>query len=290
MSEWAMIIDVALCTNCRNCWLACKDEHVDNRFPGYAEPQPLHGHDWIDIRVRERGSFPMVDVAYLPVMCQHCEDAPCRTADGAVRQREDGIVVIDPDKAKGRREIVDSCPWGAIFWNEELELPQKWDFDAHLLDAGWSTPRCVQVCPTGALRAEKLDAAERARLVAAEGLETLPPGVVAPDRGGDAHGGRPRVLYRNLHRFTRHFLGGTVLSEGSGGQLDAVEGAEVSLDLGEDAPRSATTDSFGDFRIDDIADGASYGLTIRWQGRVVHESRGRVEGGSLSLGDITVGR
>ena len=115
--KWALFVDVARCHNCRNCFIACKDEHVDNDYPGYAAPQPRHGHAWIDIRTRERGAAPMVDVAHVPVMCNHCEDAPCmKAAPDAVSRRPDGIVIIDPVKAKGRRDLVDACPYGAIHW------------------------------------------------------------------------------------------------------------------------------------------------------------------------------
>ncbi|MGB4066515.1 MAG: hypothetical protein WBK08_00655, partial [Nitrospira sp.] len=77
MDKWNLIIDVAKCENCRNCTLAVKDEHCDNDFPGYAAPQPKHGHDWIKISRRVRGSAPMVDVTYLLTTCNHCDNAPC---------------------------------------------------------------------------------------------------------------------------------------------------------------------------------------------------------------------
>ena len=54
-----------------------------------------------------------------------------------MRKRDDGIVLIDPVKAKGRQDLVDACPYGHIWWNEELKVPQAWPFDAHLLDQGW---------------------------------------------------------------------------------------------------------------------------------------------------------
>src|SRR5208282_1135488 len=44
-----------------------------------------------------------------------------------------------------------ACPYGVIFWNEARNIPQKCTFCAHLLDDGWKEPRCVEVCPTGAL-------------------------------------------------------------------------------------------------------------------------------------------
>ena len=46
--------------------------------------------------------------------------------DGAVYKGDDGIVIIiDPEKAKGQKEIVDTCPYRAIYWNEEKDVPQK---------------------------------------------------------------------------------------------------------------------------------------------------------------------
>jgi len=158
MSKWNMIIDVAECTNCNLCTLATMDEYVDNDWPGYAAPMPKHGHKWIDIKQKERGQAPFIDIAYLPTTCNHCDNAPCMAAaPDAVTKREDGIVLIDPVKAKGRRDLVESCPYGAIYWNAEKEIPQHWIFDAHLLDQGWKQPRCVTVCATNALMAVKVE-------------------------------------------------------------------------------------------------------------------------------------
>jgi Fe-S-cluster-containing dehydrogenase component len=108
MSKWNLIVDVARCENCNNCVLAAKDELVGNEFHGYSAPHPSQGPGVFRIRRRVHGSTPMVDAAYLPVMCNPCDDAPCikASADGAIRKRDDGIVIIDPVKAKGRRELV----------------------------------------------------------------------------------------------------------------------------------------------------------------------------------------
>jgi Fe-S-cluster-containing dehydrogenase component len=69
----------------------------------------------------------------------------------------DGIVIIDPVKAKGQKAIVNSCPYRVIFWNAELEIPQKCTLCAHRLDEGEKQPRCVEACPTGALVFGDLD-------------------------------------------------------------------------------------------------------------------------------------
>jgi Fe-S-cluster-containing dehydrogenase component len=256
--KWALFIDVAKCHNCRNCYVACKDEHVGNAFPGYSAPQPRHGHDWIAITTRERGEPPMVDVAHLPTMCNHCEDAPCvaKSTDGAVYRRADGIVMIDPDKARGRREIVDSCPYGAIWWNDEEQLAQKWTFDAHLIDRGWKEPRCVQVCPTGAMTAAKLDDAALAAHIGSERLEVLNP----------EYATRPRVFYRNLHRYFGCFVAGTIVAEADGVE-DCVDGASVELRKDGRVVASATSDAFGEFKIDALAeDSGAYEIVVRARG------------------------
>lgn len=220
MKKWNLIIDVAECTNCNLCTLAAMDEYVGNDFPGYSAAMPKHGHRWIDIRQKERGQVPMIDVAYAPTMCNHCDDAPCIKADrsGAIRKRDDGIVLIDPEKAKGQRQLVDACPYGHIWWNEERQLPQAWTFDAHLIDQGWQQTRGQQVCPTGAMRAIRIEDAAMERLAREEELEVMKP----------EWGAKPRVYYKNLWRYSKCFIGGTV-SAMVGGCVDCVEGARVQL-------------------------------------------------------------
>ncbi len=254
-SKWNMIVDVARCDNCRVCFLAVKDEHTGNDFPGYAAPQPAQGHNWLDIRRRERGSYPLVEAHFMPVMCNHCDDAPCIKAakNGAVRKRDDGIVIIDPDKSRGQKQIVDACPYGAISWNEERQIPQAWIFDAHLLDQGWTKTRAEQGCPTGVFRSLKVDDQEMQRIQADEGLEVLQPEL----------GTRPRVYYRNLHLMTRCFAGGTVVVHVRGVE-ECAAGAEVVLKhQGREVART-TTDTFGEFKFDGLAKNSGpYALEAR---------------------------
>lgn len=277
MSKWNLIVDVANCTNCNNCTLAVHDEHVGNDFPGYAGEMPKHGHKWIDIERRERGQGTAVDVAYVPTMCQHCDDAPCIKAarDGAAYKRDDGIVIIDPGKSRGQKQIVDACPYGAVFWNEELEIPQYWLFDAHLLDSGWPEPRCVSVCPTGALRAVRADDATMQQMAEREGLEDLRPDLAT----------RPRVRYKNLWRYNRDFVAGTVSVERDG-MVECQAGARVSLRRDGAVIGEAVTDGFGDFKLDRlIADGMTCTLEIAADG-YAPLTRDVVLSGSVNLGDI----
>ena len=246
-SKWNMIIDVARCDNCRICFLANKDEHIGNDFPGYAAPQPAQGHNWIEIERKERGSYPIVEAHFMPVMCNHCDDAPCMKAakNGAVTKRADGIVIIDPVKAKGQNAIAEACPYGAVSWNEELQLPQAWIFDAHLLDAGWTQPRAEQSCPTDVFRSVKVDDQEMQRIRLEEGLEVLRPEL----------GTKPRVYYKNLHLMTKCLVGGSVTAIVNGVE-ECAEGAVVVLKhKGREVARSMT-DTFGEFKFDKLEPGS----------------------------------
>lgn len=276
MNRWNLIIDVTKCNNCNNCVMSAKDEYIGNDFPGYSAPQPKAGHDWIGIDRHVRGSGSMIDVTYVPRMCNHCDDAPCvRAGDGAVVKRDDGIVLIDPVKARGRRDLVDACPHGAVWWNEELQIPQAWTFDAHLLDAGADAPRCVTSCATGAMSSLKITDAEMAGIVAREGLQGMLPET------------RPRVHYKGLEITRTAFLGGNVCARSADGLLENVEDATVRLDLHDGAPaRSLHTDVWGDFKFDGLDQPPqSYTLTIHHPRHGTAEVSGNCET-SQSIGSI----
>src|SRR5512136_2224779 len=179
MARYGMVIDINKCTGCYNCFLSCRDEFAGNEYRGYSAAQPMEGQNWIRVIEKERGKYPKVKVAYTPIPCMHCEDATCVAAakDGAIYRRKDGIVLIDPEKSAGQKGLVSTCPYRVIYWNEEKQVPQKCTFCAHLLDKGWKEPRCVEVCPTGALIFGDLDDpnSEVAKLVASGKTEALHP-------------------------------------------------------------------------------------------------------------------
>ena len=154
---------------------------------------------------RERGKYPKIKVAYMALPCMHCENAPCVTlsANNAVYRRPDGIVIIDPEKAKGQKEIVTLCPYRVIYWNEEKGIPQKCTFCAHLLDDGWKEPRCAEACPTSAIVFGDLDdpESEVSKLVASGKAEMLHP----------EYGLKTSVQYIGL---PKRFIAGTVVFAG----------------------------------------------------------------------------
>jgi Fe-S-cluster-containing dehydrogenase component len=280
MKKWNMIIDVAECTNCNLCTLATMDEYVGNDWPGYSKPMPKHGHKWINILQKERGQVtgnaPMIDIAYVPTMCNQCDDAPCvAKGGGAVEKRADGIVLIDPEKAKGRKDLVDACPYGHIWWNEEHQVPQAFNFDAHLIDQGWQQTRGHQSCPTGAMRAVYVEDEVMARQAKDEGLEVMRPELNT----------KPRVYYRNLWRYSKCFIGGSLSAEANG-VVDCVEGATVRLLRNGQPVAELQSDNYGDFKFDKLDENSgAYTVEIEAQG---HKKK-TVEadlGVSINLGEI----
>ncbi|MCC6779171.1 MAG: carboxypeptidase regulatory-like domain-containing protein [Hyphomicrobiales bacterium] len=272
-TNYAMAIDVSRCIGCYNCVLACRDEHAGNDHLPVAVAQPEHGQRWIDVREQERGSFPRVHVSYVPVPCQQCADAPCIDGSGAVYRRNDGIVLIDPARAVGRRDIVSTCPYRAIFWNASLDVPQKCTFCAHLLDAGWKEPRCVEVCPTQALVFGDISAPESpiSQLRATSALEELQPSL----------GLRPQVGYLGLPQ--RFLTGEVVLSDKP--DIPA-EGVGVSLRC-DGRVSTTVTDNFGDFEFSGLAANATYLLSIEHPGYHAHKIT-VAEHGDLDVGTIAL--
>jgi len=257
MKKWNLVIDVALCENCNCCLLACKDEFVGNNYEGYSNEQPLHGQRWINIMTKERGHGSLVDVAYLPIPCMHCDDPGCmkKSDNGSIYKREDGIVMIDPVKAKGDREVASACPYGAIWWNDTLEVPQKCTFCAHLLDDGHREPRCVQACPTGALKVFRIEEPEMQEITSKEDLEELHP----------EFGTKPRVRYKNLYRYLECFIAGSV-SYANNNVKECAANAKVCLLNAETQVAETQTDFFGDFKFDKIPQGSGkYKLEIQFQ-------------------------
>jgi len=244
VKSWYFIIDIEKCENCNNCFLSCKDEYVNNDWPGYSLSQPEHGHKWINILDKERGQYPLVDVSYLPILCMHCDEAPCINVakNGAIYKRPDGIVIIDPVKSKGQANLINVCPYHAIWWNAEKEIPQKCTLCAHLLDDGWNKTRCVQSCPTGALRVLLAEDAEVKKIIEEEKLE-----IYLPERKT-----RPRVYYKNLYRYTSCFITGSVATN-KGGKEECAEGVRIALnDSHGEKIRECVTDNYGDFKLDGL--------------------------------------
>jgi hypothetical protein len=115
-----------------------------------------------------------------------------------------------------------------------------------------------------------------ARLVREQDLEVLKPEV----------GTKPRVYYRNLWRYSKCFIGGS-LAEERQGIVECVEGASVQLVKDGASLAVTTTDNFGDFKFDRLDENSgNYSVQIFSDGRskVLQVNLGT----SVNLGEIRI--
>jgi len=249
MKNYALIVDVDKCTQCYNCVLSCKDEHFESDFSPISTGCKELGQNWLDIKIVERGENDQVLVDCWPEGCRHCADPACvKAGGGAAYKRQDGIVILDPAKAKDEA-IAGACPYGAIVWNDEKGVAQKCTMCAHLLDAGEREPRCVEACPTSCLMFGDLnDPDSKVSKLTAEHPE------LAAQTG----------MVRYCNKAGRIIAGCVYLSE-----KEVAEGAEVRLLDGKTVVSKALSNGFGDFRFKNVSEDAAYSLEISYPGRSV---------------------
>jgi tetrathionate reductase subunit B len=267
------VIDVGICNGCYCCQISCKDEHVGNDWSPIAKPQPDTGQFWMKLNEYIRGTVPKVKMHYIPVPCMHCDEAPCIPAcptEGVIYKRDDGLVIIDPEKCTGCKACVDACPYGAIFFNESLNIAQKCTGCAHLLDGGeWKVPRCADSCPTEAIKFG--DESEFKDLIAK--AEVLKPESKT----------KPRVYYLNI---PKKFIGGTVYDPV---EKEVIIGATCTLTGPKAKTYTAKTDAFGDFWFQGLAD-STYSLNIEARGFAAKKFAKLNTEKDINLGDIPLAK
>lgn len=105
------LFDASLCNGCYGCQFICKDEHCGNDWSPYAAKQPVSGQFWCKLEQEDRGKVPEVKINYKPVMGAQNEKIR-EYAPEVLMEREDGLIVIDTEKAKGRKDIADKFEIG----------------------------------------------------------------------------------------------------------------------------------------------------------------------------------
>jgi molybdopterin-containing oxidoreductase family iron-sulfur binding subunit len=185
MTKFGMVIDLSRCVGCQTCAVACKVENNEPLGIWWNRVLTVGGKN-ID---QPSGDFPTVQMNYLPLACQHCENAPCVKVcpvDATYRRPSDGVVLIDYDRCIGCRYCMAACPYGVrtFNWSDPQYSPgmgfstghqgdhidpdqssgsnrrvftpsrprgvvEKCSFCVQRIDQGVA-PFCIQVCPTGA--------------------------------------------------------------------------------------------------------------------------------------------
>ena len=157
-----MVIDLKKCIGCNACANNCKQEH--GTPPGITRAKVVK---------KEEGVYPTCTRISLPLLCMHCENAPCVDAcpsGASQRDPQTGVVTADKDQCIGCKACIVACPYGARYYRADnkgyfgdtltpyeqvmyKDMPKgvvdKCDFCADRRRQGLE-PACVQSCIAGA--------------------------------------------------------------------------------------------------------------------------------------------
>lgn len=162
--RYGMAIDLNRCIGCHTCSVACK---MANNLPNgiWWNRVMTVGGDSIDTAA---GTYPNNKMGFMPVNCQHCENAACVKAcpvGATYKRKEDGIVMQDYDKCIGCRMCMVACPYNARSFNlrkpeyhvthtvgdidapvHQYNVVEKCTFCVNRLARG-EKPSCMVLCP-----------------------------------------------------------------------------------------------------------------------------------------------
>ena len=115
MARLGMVIDLQRCVGCGACAFACKAENnTRDRAGGQS-------HNWADFLMKSEGTFPATTHWVMPVLCNHCSNAPCVEAcpvtPKAMFKTPEGITMHDDETCIGCRACQSACPYSNVELN-----------------------------------------------------------------------------------------------------------------------------------------------------------------------------
>ena len=139
--RYGWFVDTERCFGCHACEVSCKEEN-DVPLGNYIR-QTIY---------KDVGEYPKVARLFMPMSCQHCEDAPCIKACpcGALHKTTGGTVAVNYETCCGHGSCVDVCPYGAIYLDPVAKQAVKCHNCYHRIEEEMQ-PACASTCPSDAI-------------------------------------------------------------------------------------------------------------------------------------------